>query len=332
MTRPTGVPTYPGPQGPVGTPDVGYDGVHRLGAPGWWRPLVGVLFLGSLFFVLGLMLTLGITLVRGLVEARRGGSFLGALDESILPDGALTPWGLAYLALSLAVLVPLALAAQRLLHGLRMGSLSSVAGRLRWTWLLTCCGLAVAALIATLVVSALVPADDTAGSVSGAVAPIDAQTWWFVAVIVLLIPLQAAGEEYAFRGYLTQVFGGWFGTAAAVLVPALLFALAHGAQDAPVFVDRFAFGLVAGILVVRTGGLEAAIAMHVLNNWFAFSLALVFGHMDDVLTPSGGSWWSLPVTLTQSLVYLGLALWLAPKLDVGRRTRGAVLAAPSGHV
>ena len=28
-----------------------------------------------------------------------------------------------------------------------------------------------------------------------------------------------------------------------------------------------------------TGGLEAGIAMHVLNNWLAFGLALAFGDM-----------------------------------------------------
>ena len=94
----------------------------------------------------------------------------------------------------------------------------------------------------------------------------------------------------------------------AVVGPALLFALAHGAQDPPVFFDRFAFGVVAGVLVIATGGLEAGIAMHVLNNWLAFGLALAFGDMGSTLNPTGGTWWSLPVTLTQSLVYLGLAL------------------------
>ena len=79
-------------------------------------------------------------------------------------------------------------------------------------------------------------------------------------------------------------------------------------QSLPVFFDRFAFGLVAGILVIRTGGLEAGIAMHVLNNFLAFGLALAYGDMASTLNPSGGSWWSIPVTLTQSLVYLGLAV------------------------
>jgi membrane protease YdiL (CAAX protease family) len=112
---------------------------------------------------------------------------------------------------------------------------------------------------------------------------------------------------------------------AAVLLPAVLFALAHGAQDLPIFFDRFAFGVVAGILVIRTGGLEAAIAMHVLNNFLAYAIALAYSDMSSALNPTGGSWWNIPVTLTQSLVYLGLAVWMARLLDVRRRTEPAVL-------
>ena len=122
-------------------------------------------------------------------------------------------------------------------------------------------------------------------------------------MVALLTPLQAAGEEYAFRGYLMQAFGGLFRSRwVAVVASAFLFGLAHGlGQSAPIFFDRFAFGLVAGALVVLTGGLEAGIAMHVLNNWLAFGLALAFSDMGSALNPTGGSWWTIPVTLTQSL-------------------------------
>ena len=147
-------------------------------------------------------------------------------------------------------------------------------------------------------------------------------------MVLLLTPLQAAGEEYAFRGYLTQAFGGLLGSRwLAVLGPALLFALAHGAQDLPVFFDRFAFGVVSGVLVIATGGLEAGIAMHVLNNWLAFGLALAFGDMASTLNPTGGSWWSIPVTLTQSLAFLGLTLLAARRMGVATRTGEPVLAA-----
>ena len=105
-----------------------------------------------------------------------------------------------------------------------------------------------------------------------------------------------------------------------MLLPAILFAFAHGAQDAPIFVDRFAFGLVAGVLVITTGGLEAGIAMHVLNNFLAYGAALAYSDMTSALNPSDGSWWQLPVTLTQSLVYLGLATWVARRRGIATRT------------
>ncbi len=146
-----------------------------------------------------------------------------------------------------------------------------------------------------MVVSALLPSAGDASEMSGELNDWTSTTRDFVLVVVLLTPLQAAGEEYAFRGYLTQAFGGLFAPlgpqvsrAAAVLLPATLFALAHGAQDAPIFIDRFAFGLVAGILVITTGGLEAGIAMHVLNNFLAFGAALAYSDMTTALTPTDG--------------------------------------------
>ena len=55
----------------------------------------------------------------------------------------------------------------------------------------------------------------------------------FLLVVLLLTPLQAAGEEYAFRGYLTQAFGGALPAPRCrrSSAPALLFALAHGAAE-----------------------------------------------------------------------------------------------------
>ena len=135
-------------------------------------------------------------------------------------------------------------------------------------------------------------------------------------------------------GYLTQAVGGVFHRAwVAVLVPAFLFGLAHGfGQSVPVFFDRFAFGVVAGILVILTGGLEAGIAMHVLNNFLAYGLALAFSDMATTLNPTGGSWWSIPVTLTQSLVYLWLAVLVARRMGLATTTSSRVLEAPRARV
>jgi len=243
-----------------------------------------------------------------------------------------TPAGLAYVNLALASLIPVAMLMTKTLHGLAPRWLASVAPRIRWRFLLACLGVAVVALVATIVVSALVPgqSDDVGGHANA----FTSTTRDYLLVILLLTPFQAAGEEYLFRGYLTQAFGGLFHRVwVAVLVPAFLFGLAHGlGQSVPVFFDRFAFGLVAGVLVIMTGGLEAGIAMHVLNNWLAFGLALAYGNMASTLNPTGGSWWSIPVTLTQSLVYLGLAVLVCRRLGLRTTTTGRVLEAQRSRV
>ena len=113
----------------------------------------------------------------------------------------------------------------------------------------------------------------------------------------------------------------------------MLFALAHGiGQSVPIFFDRFAFGLVAGYLVVRTGGLEAGIAMHVVNNSLAFGLALAFGDMAARSTPPAEAGGRSRATLTESLVYLLLAVRLADRLGVARRGRASVLEASRARV
>jgi membrane protease YdiL (CAAX protease family) len=258
------------------------------------------------------------------------GADLGDTAKRLTDTDHVTPSSLAYLNVALAAAIPSAMFVQWLCHGLRPRWLGSVVPRIRWRWLVSCFGIAFLALAVTLFVSSLLPSGGDGTDTSNGLNSWTSTIRDFVLVILLLTPLQAAGEEYAFRGYLTQAFGGlfsrwgtWPSRIACVVFPAALFALAHGGQDAPIFFDRFAFGIVAGILVITTGGLEAGIAMHVLNNFLAFGLALAFSDMTTALNPTGGSWWNIPVTLTQSLVYLGLATWgarhrkLATTVDVG---------------
>lgn len=301
-----------------------YHQIHRGGRRGWWWAVLGAVLVP----VLGVGVVPAIFLLPVvLVRAADGGN----VDAEMLTQAS--PGLLAALNLGLASSILLAMGATWALHGLRPGWVSSVVRRLRWRWMAVCLGLSVVALVAMLGVSLLLPQGE--GDTGTQLNAFTSQTRDYLLVILLLTPLQAAGEEYAFRGYLTQAFGGLFAglgpgvsRAAAVVLPALLFALAHGlGQSIPVFFDRFAFGLVAGWLVIRTGGLEAGIAMHVLNNFLAFGLALAFGNMDDALNATGGSWWMIPTTLTQSLVYLGLATWAARRMGVATRADPAVLAA-----
>ena len=253
-----------GERTPAPVEPVEYHLIQRAGAwgaNGWWRPLVGTVVLAVLVLLVAqVVLAAGFAigyLAMGTDDLQRDFERLVDLDQ-------VTPAVLAYLNLGLASAIPASMLVLWLFHRLKPGWLSSVAPRLRWRWMGLCFALSFLALIATVVVAALLPSTGDAGEMSGELNDWTTTTRDFVLVIVLLTPLQAAGEEYAFRGYLTQAFGGLFRSrGAAVVLPALLFAFAHGAQDAPIFIDRFAFGLVAGVLVITTGGLEALSLIHI---------------------------------------------------------------------
>lgn len=316
-----------------------YDQLQRLGPRGVWRPWVGLVLL--VLLVMAAQLVMSVVVMVVLIAT---GTASGDVSDKLSGD-PVTPSFLALVNLGWAVAIPAVWLIARALHGQAPGWVASVVRGIRWRWLLVCLGLSVLALVATVVVATVLPDQGASGvELEGSVNPWTSTARDFLLITLLLTPLQAAGEEYVFRGYLTQAFGGItarFGSqasaAVAVVVPALLFALAHGlGQDLPTFFDRFAFGLVAGVLVLLTGGLEAGIAMHVLNNFLAFGLALSFGDMTEALHPSGGTWWSIPVTLTQSLSYLALALWAARRMGIATRAKapmgGAILDARQGRV
>jgi len=322
--------TSPGstwPWGPVAPDRLPYHRIQEAGLPGVWRPLTGIVLMFLGFVAIGAVVA---TAVFAVIYAVTG---QGAVDVTRLADlEHPTPAGLAFLNVALATFIPLAMFGSRVLHGIPPRWLGSVRPRIRWRYLFACLAVSVVALAATLVAGSLVPGQD--GDVSGHANAFTSTTFHYLLVIVLLTPFQAAGEEYLFRGYLTQAIGGMFGSAwVAVLVPAFLFGLAHGlGQSPPVFFDRFAFGVVAGILVIRTGGLEAGIAMHVLNNFLAYGVALAFGDMATTLNPTGSDWWNIPVTLTQSLVYLWLAVAVCRRMGLATTTSARVLEAPRSRV
>ncbi|WP_082587439.1 CPBP family intramembrane glutamic endopeptidase [Nocardioides sp. Soil774] len=312
-----------------------YHELQRVGRAGWWRSLLGsVLLLVLVFGIVPALLGL-VALVVLLV----GGSSAGEASAVLDVTKEVTPLGLAVVNVVLGSAIVSSWFVLWLFHRLKPRWLSSVAPRLRWRFLLACLPLAVVALVASVGVSLFLPLSAGEEPV-GAVNDFTSTTRDFLLVIALLTPLQAAGEEYVFRGYLTQAFGSllpWrrVSLVLAVVVPSVLFALAHGlGQSPPVFFDRFAFGVVAGILVIRTGGLEAAIAMHVLNNFLAYGMALAFGDMTTSLNASGpSSPWMIVATLTQSLLYLGLASWVAKVMGIvvsGPPVGGVVPQPPPG--
>ncbi|GAA1927471.1 CPBP family intramembrane glutamic endopeptidase [Nocardioides marmoribigeumensis] len=287
----------------------------------WWRPVVGLLLLlaGMLVVVPVVMipvLLVGTAIESGATDAQQYGDAVTAA----LGLKEVTVSGLLWLNLVLGAMVLWTWMLIRVLHQLRPRWLASVRPRIRWKFFFACLGLSVLALVAQVVVGAVVPAGDT--GMGGDLNPITGKTIALIVVVLLTTPLQAAGEEYVFRGYLLQAVGALSKRAwVAVLGSAVLFAMAHGLQNPPLFFDRFMFGLIAAWLVIRTGGLEAGIALHVLNNLLAFGGAILLGDVSDMLNVSEISWWNIPVTLTQSAVYVVLVLLVARRMGLDDRTR-----------
>ncbi len=176
------------------------------------------------------------------------------------------PLGMLATNLGIACLIPISLVLVSGLHRVPARWLWSVGPGIRWRYLIGCLVIAIVALNGVMLLSTLIEPPLDIRAQSGLVG--------FLVVILLTSPLQAVGEEIFFRGYLMQALGSmvarpWFG----VVVSAVVFALLHGLQNPPLFVDRLVFGLLAGWLVWRTGGLEAGIAAHVVNNVFAYAVA-----------------------------------------------------------
>lgn len=247
-----------------------YPQLLRGPAHRWWRPLLGLVLV-----LAGIALLFGLTTAVVVVAGVAGWVDLAAVEESFDQW-----WMLLLTNLGLAALIGVAMLATWAGHGWRPGWTSSVVGRLRWRWMLVAAGAsAVPAVGGTVVLFAV------DGWPSGQGRDVAA----LLAVVLLTTPLQAAGEEYLFRGWLTQAIGSLFrravtGAVVAAAVSATLFALAHGSQNAWLFADRFAFGLLASYLVWRTGGLEAAVAAHAVNNVVVFVPTILTGGISDALT------------------------------------------------
>lgn len=303
-----------------------YYQVQRSGRSGWGRPLLGLILIGlCVFGVSPLVVTAGFQ-AYFLLTGQDVGAGLHRMADTV----HVTPVSLAYLNLSLAGAIPAAMLLCWWLHGLRPGWLASVEQRIRWRWLGVCLVIAAFTLLLTVALASYLPMG--ADSAPGHANAFTRQTREFILVIVLLTPLQAAGEEYLFRGYIFQTFGSLISArSVTVVLTALLFALAHGSQNLPLFFDRFAFGVVAGVCVIATGGIEAGIAMHVINNFLGFGSALAFGDISATLDTTSASWWHIPVTLTQSLVFLVLTVMAARGMHL-RTTTADADAEPSEAV
>jgi membrane protease YdiL (CAAX protease family) len=289
--------------------------VHR-----WWRPVVGTVFIvvcGAVLVMFGFLTVTVAAEVAGRPDNADGLPSFGDLAD------------LALIFLMIAVLLPLILLAARWVQRRPAGTLSSVTGRLRWRWLLTCLPVAFAAIVVFL------GAGLSLGAATGVdVGLDDALAGWgpfavSMLVLLLVVPPQAAAEEYLTRGWLLQGAGAWFrGPWVPIALQAVVFAALHGWGTPWGFADLLVFGVIAGWLTVRTGGLEAAIALHVMNNLVSSVLAAAYNELTVDETAADMPWQLAVVDLPVLLAYAATILWLARRRGVATLSPAAPAGAP----
>ena len=245
---------------------------------------VNMRFTGGAVVVLVLMAFMVVVPLVSQAVTYLGFTLDGASDWSAYQTAASSfsnVWGVLASHLGLAAMIPVVWVFFHFLNRRRMAWMWSVSPGVRWRYGLVCL------LVALVVVGAVTVYHWVMGP--GWNPP--AGWGWYAVVIVVTTPFQALAEEVMFRGYLMQGFGAivrnvWF----PIVCTSVVFALFHGTQNPWLFSSRLVFGVLAGILVWKTGGLEAGVAIHIANNLGAFALALFTGTLPQVRTTTSVTW------------------------------------------
>jgi membrane protease YdiL (CAAX protease family) len=278
---------------PQPSPGVDYLRTLRRDRGAWWRLIVCTL-LGAIGLIAGS--------IAAIIVVFLGARALGFSSFEIDFENGINAGEMLATNLGLAVLIPIAGGLVWGFYGVRPRWVSSHLPGLRWQWLFWCVAMAAAvwAILFVLVLLSAIVSRESA---------VDSSVWWFMAVVVATTPLQAAGEEYLFRGMLLQSLGAtrmpaWL----CIAISALLFATAHAQFQPPLFADRFVLGVALAWITLRTGGLEAGIAIHAVKNLSVLIPAALLEEVDDALDPQGVNW----IPLAVDAVLLAIVLpWMA---------------------
>ena len=267
---------------------------HRLGAGrAWWKPLVELLLVVVWWF-----------LAMGVVFA-----VVFQIAHVKKQDELDTPSSLMVTLVSLAILTPAAFGAVAVM-GRDWRTLLSVTRRIRWRLLARCVVYAFAIEAGWLVFVTLI----SIAANDGITAPDWGPFLGFCALVIVIVPFQAAAEEMFFRGIGQQVVGAYVRWVwAPIVLSAIGFMFAHGHLQ-PASASIFAMGLAYAWLAFRTGGLESGIAHHTVNNVLAFMAVAANRGLDHVgVAETNGrvSW----VSVVLDLARLALYVWLVTRLQ-----------------
>lgn len=283
----------------------------------WWRALAA---LGVFVLSMGIMGCF-LSVVWALIDPE-------VMEGNLAEMDMLAPGTMLINNLLLAALIPATLLATRFGHWRPTGLLWSIAGRIRWRWML------VSHLVTLVIWGAYLVTVTVLGGAEISGRP--DHYWWLLAISLITTPLQAAGEEVAFRGGLMQGIGAWISKPwIALLVSTALstafFALAHTSMDPWVLLELGSLAACACYLTWRTGGLEAAIAVHVINNLVIIVGLLTIGGLEDAYVTSDTTSTAATaiVGLVANVAMAAILLWVARRLGIAPRGWGAPAVRPA---
>lgn len=270
-----------------------------------------VLLLAGLFGGIQLFYTIG-AWVDGLIQ----------LDGAAATHG-LTPVAFASSLAATALLTPWSMLIQRWLYGVRGASLHSVASRFRFELF----GKALLAILPLFVI---------AFAITEYLEPRGTMTWshtemiTLFVVVMLLVPLQAAGEEYGLRGLVFRIAGSWargrwVSLILGMAVSTAVFSAIHLASDPWWSVFYVVFSLSAAIVTWRTGGIEIAVVSHAVINvlnflyWFVLQADIV-ERMDR---SAGAVSPALVIPSTVAFIVITAVVWLRTRRTGPAKTPSA---------
>lgn len=249
-----------------------YLDLARQGRNEWWRYALGAVTIAFFWMILGYVPFVLLLLIADYVPSL---GLIAAVDHRLVE----------YLVVNFSIFMMLAGLALtvRLIHRRPLLTLVTPEARVDWrrVWRAAAVWVAIAAVVAV-IEHALYPDRYYLSFNPG-------QFFVFLAVVLLLTPIQTTTEELVFRGYAMQGFGLLtrrpllvaVASSVAFTIPHLLNPEVHEHGVLIMAANYFAIGMLLATITLRDGRLELAIGLHAVNNVF---LALVANYEGSALT------------------------------------------------
>lgn len=247
----------------------------------WWIAALALLTFGVSAVVISVLLSLAA------IEIDRALGFV-TLDDVVSGAIIITPTLFLANNLLLAALIPISMLVQWAFYGVRPRWMHSITGAWRWHLVRRSAWVVVPVFLIYTGGGLVLAATELIES------PPSGTTIALLVMIVVTTPLQAAGEEYGFRGFVARTVGSWssrptvsfvIGTTASSIV----FALVHFAADPWLIAYYLVFAVAMSLIVRATGGLEVAVLIHALNNVLLLGPAIVLSSLEESFDRGVGS-------------------------------------------